>query len=159
MKIPYPLFVLGIIFLSFVACKKDNENNCRSVEYVASQTEVVELKNYLEDNAIEAEYDERGFYYIILKEGTGKTPHQCSKIKIDYEGKLTNNHVFDAANAISFPLENLIMGWRMGLPLLKEGGEMILYLPPSLAYGARAQGDIPANSILIFKINLIEVQN
>lgn len=159
MKITKPLFFLGFLFLSFLSCKKENESNCRSVEYVASQTEVVDLKNYLEDKAIEANYDERGFYYTILKEGSGKRPHECSKITIDYEGKLTNNHVFDASNGVSFPLENLIMGWRMGVPLIKEGGEIVLYLPPSLAYGARAQNDIPANSILIFTINLIEIQN
>ena len=49
------------------------------------------------------------------------------------------------------------MGWQAAIPLIAPGGSITLYLPSSLAYGARAQNGTPANSILIFKIDLIRV--
>ncbi|MEY3433469.1 MAG: hypothetical protein RL131_1405, partial [Bacteroidota bacterium] len=43
----------------------------------------------------------------------------------------------------------------LGLPLINAGGKIKLYLPPSLGYGSRAVGSIPANSVLIFEITLV----
>ena len=96
--------------------------------------------------------------YNIINEGEGASPNACSNIKIAYEGKLTSDFVFDANDGIDFPLTQLITGWRLGLPLIKEGGEIILYLPPNLAYGSSARPNIPANSILVFKIELHKVK-
>ena len=50
------------------------------------------------------------------------------------------------------------MGWQYGIPLVKAGGRIMLYLPPSLGYGAQTVGSIPANSVLIFDITLQSVQ-
>jgi FKBP-type peptidyl-prolyl cis-trans isomerase FkpA len=47
------------------------------------------------------------------------------------------------------------MGWKLGLPLIKAGGKIKLYLPPSLGYGNSVSGNIPANSILVFEITLV----
>jgi FKBP-type peptidyl-prolyl cis-trans isomerase FkpA len=54
-------------------------------------------------------------------------------------------------------LGQLIVGWQKGLPLISSGGKITLYIPPSLGYGSAAAGSIPANSILIFDIELISV--
>jgi FKBP-type peptidyl-prolyl cis-trans isomerase FkpA len=55
-------------------------------------------------------------------------------------------------------LNNLIVGWVNGIPYVKPGGKIRLYIPPSLGYGSAANGPIPANSILIFEIDLVAVQ-
>lgn len=104
--------------------------------------------------------DPRGFYYQILTPGTGATPAPTSKVTVFYKGTLTNGSVFDqtSANPVTFGLSQLILGWQYGIPLVKAGGRIMLYLPPSLGYGAQAVGSIPANSVLIFDITLQGVQ-
>lgn len=104
--------------------------------------------------------DSRGFYYQILTPGTGATPTLSSKVTVFYKGTLTNGNVFDQTNAspVTFGLNQLILGWQYGIPLVKAGGRDMLYLPPSLGYGSQATGSIPANSVLIFDITLQSVQ-
>jgi FKBP-type peptidyl-prolyl cis-trans isomerase len=77
-------------------------------------------------------------------------------VKVNYSGSLTNGSVFDSGNGVSFPLANLIIGWQQGIPLVGKSGKIILYLPPSLGYGSSAQNGIPANSIMIFTIDLLD---
>jgi FKBP-type peptidyl-prolyl cis-trans isomerase FkpA len=63
-----------------------------------------------------------------------------------------------------FVLGTLIDGWKIGVPLIKKGGQIRLYIPPSLGYGSSDVRDnqgrviIPGNSILIFDITLIDLQ-
>ena len=104
--------------------------------------------------------DPRGFYYQIINPGTGATPTLTSKVSVFYKGTLTNGSVFDQTNAtpVTFGLNQLILGWQYGIPLVKAGGRIMLYLPPSLGYGSQSTGTIPANSVLIFDITLQGVQ-
>jgi FKBP-type peptidyl-prolyl cis-trans isomerase FkpA len=104
--------------------------------------------------------DPRGFYYQIVTPGTGATPVVTSRVTILYTGTLTNGSVFDQTGATpaTFNLNQLILGWQYGLPLIKAGGRIKLYLPPNLGYGPQAVGSIPANSVLIFDITLQSVQ-
>ncbi|HEV7348565.1 FKBP-type peptidyl-prolyl cis-trans isomerase [Telluribacter sp.] len=123
----------------------------------APQSEVTALKQYIDTNKINATADERGFYYTIHSPGTGAKPTLCSDVTVDYTGTLTNGSTFETASDVSFNLSRLILGWQQGIPLISPGGSITLYLPPSLAYGPQAQQGIPANSILIFKIDLISI--
>ena len=104
--------------------------------------------------------DPRGFYYQIMTPGTGATPTLSSKVTVFYKGSLTNGNIFDqtSANPVTFGLNQLILGWQYGIPLVKAGGRIMLYLPPSLGYGSQSMGQIPANSALIFDITLQGVQ-
>lgn len=130
----------------------------------APDSEVQSLETYLANNSITATKHCSGLYYRIETAGTGNTPRDCSSITITYKGQLTNGSVFDQSTApVNFNLSRLIMGWRNALPMLKAGGKIFLYIPPSLGYGSQDTRDtngnvvIPANSILIFEINLITV--
>ena len=122
----------------------------------APQEEVAALKQYIETNNIKATADKRGFYYSIQKAGSGTKPTVCSSVTVNYTGKLTNGDEFDRGRDISFGLDQLIVGWQEGIPLVAPGGSITLYLPPSLAYGSQEQNGIPANSILVFTIDLIK---
>lgn len=101
-------------------------------------------------------------YYEITTPGTGNAPDLCSTILIAYTGKLTNGTVFDSRPNETFVLGSLIDGWKLGIPLIKKGGKIRLYIPPSLGYGSTNVKDgngnvvIPANSILIFDITLTD---
>lgn len=123
----------------------------------APEAEVAVLKEFIDASGISATADDRGFYYIIHSPGSGTKPTVRSNVTVNYEGSLTNGKIFDSNKNISFGLYQLILGWQEGIPLIAPGGSITLYLPPSLAYGSRAQGGIPANSILIFKIDLIRI--
>ena len=68
-----------------------------------------------------------------------------------------NNVKFDEnLTGTTFALGGLILGWQKGIPLIQKGGSINLYIPPSLGYGANATGSIPANSILVFTIQLVD---
>ncbi|OQX80726.1 MAG: peptidylprolyl isomerase, partial [Bacteroidetes bacterium 4484_249] len=58
---------------------------------------------------------------------------------------------------ISFPLTAVIKGWQIGVPLLKQGGEGLFFIPSELGYGSQGTGSIPGNSVLIFDIGLADI--
>lgn len=140
-------------------CQDTDQTPCNAVAVTtkAPAAEVSALKQYIDANKIVATADDRGFYYTIQSPGTGTKPTVCSNVTVNYVGKLTNNTTFDSGKSVSFGLNQLIIGWQEGIPLIAPGGSITLYLPPSLAYGSQAQGSIPANSILIFQIDLIRI--
>ena len=145
------------------SCKKDDMGDPNIVcnraipTTKAPQSEVTALKQYIDSSGIKATADDRGFYYTIASPGSGTKPTLCSNVAVNYRGTLTNGSTFDSASGVSFDLSRLIVGWQQGIPLISPGGSITLYLPPSLAYGSQAQSGIPANSILIFKIDLVRI--
>lgn len=117
------------------------------------------INNYLNDNNLEAEYHESGLYYYILEEGSGGHPSLSDTVEVKYKGYLINNQVFDQTTGdatIEFWLGDLIKGWQIGIPLLQKNGKGILYLPFALGNGSGSTGSIPANSVLIFEIELVD---
>ncbi len=156
-----PFFVVLSIF-TFSGCDK-NEGCSSEPNLLVSQDQlaidIAAIDAYLLENEINAQTDETGIRYVINKEGTGGKPDLCSIATVTYQGKLmSNGAVFDSRDTpISFPLRNLIVGWQIGIPKVKEGGTITLYLPSVYAYGAFVKQDIPANSNLIFEITLLSV--
>lgn len=152
-----------IIFLPFVmtACnKKSAASDCNSTG-VPNAAEIATLQTYLTNNSISATQDPGGFFYTIVTPGTGATPTINSNVTVRYTGKLLNGTTFDSNTSsagISFGLSQVIKGWQLGVPLIKKGGSINLYLPPSLAYGCNGTGPIPGNASLIFTIDLLDVQ-
>ena len=160
------LLCLLVVVLFTPACFK-SDNGCSFAEnnIVAPASEIAELENYLSVNNITtAERHPAGFYYEIVNDGTGMKPVLCSIITVGYTGALANGSVFDQRQSLSFQLGSLIEGWRKGVPLIQRGGSITLYLPPSLGYGNADVKDeqgvvvVPANSILIFDIDLLDIQ-
>lgn len=141
------------------SCQQIDQTPCdpTPVSVTAPQAEVTALKQYVDANKITATADPRGFYYSIQAAGSGPKPTICSNVTVNYKGQLTNGNLFDSGNSVRFGLSQLIVGWQEGIPLVSAGGSIMLYLPPSLAYGAQAQSGIPANSILVFKIDLLKI--
>ncbi len=101
-----------------------------------------------------------GLLYKIEKAGEGKSPKVEDTVKVHYEGTLTDGTIFDSSykrgEPIEFQLSQLIPAWKEAIPMLKKGGKMEIVLPPVLGYGSRPAGNIPANSTLIFKIELLD---
>lgn len=134
----------------------------------ASANEEQAIQTYLTNNGIQADKHCSGMYYKVEAPGTGKTPNVCSYVTVNYVGTLTNGNKFDETTAITgpvtFTLREVILGWQNGIPLIKEGGRIRLFIPPSLGYGNREMSGkpgysgIPAGSILIFDVELTKVQ-
>ncbi|MEJ7769059.1 MAG: FKBP-type peptidyl-prolyl cis-trans isomerase [Chitinophagaceae bacterium] len=125
----------------------------------AADSETNMVENYLATNNLTAVKHCSGLYYKIINEGSGIAPTSCSSVYITYKGSYTNGNVFDKATTpVSFSLATLIDGWKNGLPLVKKGGKIMLYVPPTLGYGPADYRGIPGNSVLIFDIDLIDVQ-
>ncbi|MBK6481776.1 MAG: FKBP-type peptidyl-prolyl cis-trans isomerase [Chitinophagaceae bacterium] len=145
-----------LIVMVSISCNK-NDGNCPDVTDTAPASEVATLKAYLDAANITATEDPRGFFYTIISAGSGDQPSACDGVTVDYTGELTNGVEFDNGTDVSFNLSQLITGWQAGIPLIAPGGQIILYLPPSLAYGSSGSGTIPPNANLIFTIKLIDV--
>jgi len=100
-----------------------------------------------------------GLKLYVVKEGSGAKPSPTSKVMINYYGRLKNGEVFDESyskpQAAEFDLANLIKGWQIGLTNVTMGSSFVLIVPPSLGYRSEARPGIPANSTLVFDIDLI----
>jgi FKBP-type peptidyl-prolyl cis-trans isomerase len=98
--------------------------------------------------------------------GTGAAAAAGDTVTVNYVGSLTNGTVFDASanhgtTGFTFHLGagEVIKGWDQGIVGMKVGGKRLLVIPPSLAYGDQAIGNvIPANSTLLFEVELLKVQ-
>ena len=104
--------------------------------------------------------DESGLRYVILEEGEGGRPTVDSTVNVTYRGTLLeNNNLFDEnTDGIELPLYAVIDGWKIGIPLIKEGGKIMLYIPSLLGYGCQGGGTtIPSNANLIFEVEIIEI--
>jgi len=96
-----------------------------------------------------------------IKVGTGVEAVPGSNVQVSYIGKLQDGTIFDQSSAHGGPYTfllgagNVIPGWDQGIQGMKVGGERVLIVPPSLGYGAQANGPIPANSTLVFDVQLV----
>ncbi len=152
------LLLVLITSIFFTGCKKDETCIYNECAVVVPDSESQTVKDYLDANNITATKHCSGMYYIILEPGNGQSPEVCDGVGVTYVGRLTNGQTFDEATSpVNFSLNSLIGGWQLGIPLIKTGGKIRLYIPPSLGYGSQQSGSIPANSILIFDIDLIAV--
>src|SRR5215216_8058010 len=103
-----------------------------------------------------------GIQYQILKEGAGDKPDVRDKIKAHYAGRLINGKEFDSSykrnSPFSAPIQNLIEGWQIVLPMMSAGSKWRLWIPSDLAYGDNgAGGSIPGGAVLDFEIELLEI--
>lgn len=137
-------------------CAKSKTCSPKSVSSEAAQ-----MQAYATANGITATVHASGLYYEIVAPGSGATASANSNVFITYTGKLLDGTIFDQQSnsaATGWPLNQLIEGWRAGLPLIKEGGHIKLIVPSAMAYGCVGKGVIPGNAILFFDISLIDVQ-
>ena len=100
-----------------------------------------------------------------LRVGTGAEAQAGQNITVNYTGWLYSNtaaenkgNVFDSGRLTNYPLNNLIAGWRQGIPGMRVGGVRRLVIPPELAYGSSSPGPgIPPNATLLFEVELLSI--
>ncbi|KJV41845.1 MULTISPECIES: FKBP-type peptidyl-prolyl cis-trans isomerase [Brevundimonas] len=125
----------------------------------------VEAAAFMAKNAKEAGVQTlpSGLQYKVVQAGPadGVSPDRNDLVKVDYEGKLVDNSVFDSSFARGAPAvftpEEVVKGWTEALQMMRVGDEWLLYVPPELGYGEQGNPKIPANSVLIFRLKLLDV--
>jgi FKBP-type peptidyl-prolyl cis-trans isomerase len=102
-----------------------------------------------------------GLQYEIVKDGTGSIPKDTDTVSVHYRGTLIDGSEFDSSykrNApAEFPVARIIKGWNEALKMMKVGSKWKLYIPSELAYGPQDHPGIPANSILLFEVELLGI--
>ena len=92
----------------------------------------------------------------VLTPGSGPMPGEADVVLIGYEGRLADGTVFDANLRTPLPVSGVIAGFAQGLRMMQRGGRYRLHIPAELGYGATAAGPIPANSDLVFTVDMID---
>ncbi len=162
--------LIGFVFLQ--SCSKADDPVCTKevsadviarVEKDKLAEDIVKIDAYLASKGITALSEPNGVRYVINKQGTGVTIFCLeNKIKVKYKGSLlVSGNQFDSnSTGVTFTLSgSIILGWKLVMPKIQTGSTVTLYIPSGFCYGAfvAADGKIPANSNLIFEIELLEI--
>lgn len=119
---------------------------------------------FLAENNVAAQTTASGLRYVITQEGEGDNATAGSQVSVHYNGTLLDGTKFDSSYDRGTPFGfvlgqgRVIMGWDEGIALLNKGAKATLYIPSTLAYGERATGNIPANAILKFDVELVDIK-
>lgn len=105
---------------------------------------------------------ESGLQYEVVKKAEGAQPKVSDVVSVHYQGTLVDGSVFDSSiergEPVEFPVGGVIPGWVEGLQLMKVGEKYKFYIPSELAYGAQSPTPaIPANSTLVFEVELLDI--
>lgn len=147
------LLLLFVASIAMTSCSRRP-----SVEMIKqAKTDDSIIRVYLSNNPmIKAVKDPSGLYYQVVKQGAGAYPDGNSTVTVNYHGKLINGAPFDSADDFSSSLDRLVKGWQIGIPHVKKGGNILLFVPSALGYGPGGGGPIPENAVLIFDIDLVD---
>jgi len=148
------LIALVILFLV------RNANNKATAEVNISAGNAFLEENKKVEGVVETE---SGLQYLVLHRGEGEQkPSASSKVKVHYHGTLIDGTVFDSSvdrgQPLSFGLNQVIKGWTEGVQLMNVGDKFRFFIPSKLGYGNRAAGKITPGSLLIFEVELLEIQ-
>ena len=139
-------YLLSLSLLVFSACASTNNNTQPTPS--AAEVNSSDSKLVIQDKVV----------------GTGDEAVNGKRVTVHYVGTFTDGRKFDSSIDRGMPFTlmlgegQVIKGWDQGILGMKVGGKRKLTIPPELGYGARKVGPIPANSILIFEVELLDVK-
>ncbi|HEX4956888.1 MAG TPA: FKBP-type peptidyl-prolyl cis-trans isomerase [Lacibacter sp.] len=120
------------------------------------------IQQLIKENKTDAVYKHEDVYYNIINQGSGRKVNVTDTVTVHYKGYLlSDGSVFDQTREkpVTFPLNRLIKGWQIGVPLLNVGGKIKIVIPSGLAYGIRTRSPkIPPNSSLVFEVEVMDAK-
>jgi FKBP-type peptidyl-prolyl cis-trans isomerase len=155
---PYEIQKIGPEMTEFIQKKQaaildtiKSKNLSQDVAYFAT----------LKDNKNIVELPD-GLRYEVVTPGTGTPPKPSDTIRVNYTGSLIDGSVFDSSERqggkpLDIGLDKVIAGWTEGLQKISKGGKIKLYVPPQLGYGDDGRPGIPPGSVLIFTVDLLDI--
>ncbi len=162
-----------IVNMSVVSIKSMDEMQKEMQQKALTQmsTDDKLLQDYFAKNNLKPEKTASGMYYSITTPGKGETAKPGQMVSMNYIGKTLEGKQFDAnmdenfkpipGKEFSFPLGagRVIKGWDEGVQLLNKGAKANFYIPSPLAYGPQAMGpELPANSVLVFNVEVLDIK-
>src|ERR1700753_2389800 len=148
------ILLFALVIGAFSSCKKDSFDPAKQ-----AATDDAAIQAYIKANNITATKDPSGLYYQVITPGTGGYPNINSLITRAYSRKLLTGNVFDSGPIDNTALSSFIQGWQIGIPHINTGGRILLLIPSALGYGNASKTGIPANSVLIFTVDLTGFSN
>lgn len=130
----------------------------------AGEENAAREKDFLQSNSGKAgvRTTSSGLQYEVIREGSGKKPAETDRVKVHYKGTLLDGRTFDSSidrgEPSVFRLNEVIPGWTEALQLMTTGSKYRFFVPSKLAYGPQANGMITPNSLLIFEIELLSIE-
>ena len=128
--------------------------------------EYVKIDQYIADNNMSATVEPKyGIRYAIHRAGNNISPEAGASISLDYQGELLDGTVFDSSYDRGSPFDftygsgGSIVGFEMGVAQLHENDSATIFIPSIYGYGDEAKEDIPANSALIFGLDMLRISN
>lgn len=144
------IFLLLPISIS-TSCSKDKHDPS-----LQAAMDDAAIKKYIAaDTSIHAIKDSSGLYYQVKIKGTGNYPKATSNVTVNYKGKLLNGTSFDSGTATTIGLGDAVKAWQIGIPHINNGGRILMMVPSRLGYADAKHGNIPANSVLVFTVDLL----
>lgn len=140
----FSLFIIGL-------------SSCQKSDVTSQQAAIDDAKiqaYFKSHNITGTTKDPSGLYYKILIKGTDPKPTINSQVQLTYTNTFLNGVPFDHIAVSSYVVNAQIKGLQIGIPLIGTGGRIVLYIPSALAYGNTDQYTIPANSVLIYTVDL-----
>jgi len=156
------LIFFSLIF-SLISCTEDVSIVTRTKQEQLD-LDLTRIEGYLNENNLSGfSSTDNGLHYKLIEQGNSNYPDNGDTISVEYIGELLDGSEFDRSNTdqpfeFVLGLGQVIEGWEMGIPKIDEAGSGILIIPSGLGYGSVANSSIPGNSVLIFRINLIEIR-
>ena len=153
------IVIAVVIALAIFYFNRNSTNKKVALENIAVGKDFL-AKNKTNEDVLETA---SGLQYQVLQKGEGSAhPSSSSTVKVHYHGMLLDGTVFDSSverdAPISFPLNQVISGWTEGVQLMVVGDKFKFFIPAELGYGNRATGKITPGSLLIFEVELLEIQ-
>jgi FKBP-type peptidyl-prolyl cis-trans isomerase FkpA len=160
MRSIFSILTFVVLSITFSGCIKGAVSE-PCVDKTPSQ-EAAAMQAYAAAKGYSMTVAPEGYYYQVVDPGSGAIALPTSKIYVKYTGRLiSSDAIFDQQadhTQTGWVLSILIRGWQLGIPNIAEGGTIRLIIPSSLAYGCRGFATIPANAVLFFEIELVDIQ-
>jgi len=130
-----------------------------------NKTDDAVIQKYIKEKGMQPQKTNSGLYYVITQPGNGPKAEAGKMVAVNYTGTTLDGKEFDSSKKqgrpIEFPLGQsaVIRGWDEGIALLNKGSKATLLIPSTMAYGPQDSPDIPANSVLRFDVELVDVKD
>ncbi|MFZ5972110.1 MAG: FKBP-type peptidyl-prolyl cis-trans isomerase [Bacteroidota bacterium] len=156
-------FCAGVLLLpgcKELPCNKSvSQAQLDAVDQTQLQADIATIDAYLQSEGITAVADPSGIRYVVEEDGFGGTPCLENMVSVIYTGRLLSTGKEFDSGASEFELKSLILGWQIILTQYPKGTKLTLYIPSGYAYGTAGSGTrIPANAILVFDIEIINIR-
>lgn len=153
-------FLLVFVLAAFMGCQ--TEEVFDEQEQLAIDKQLIE--DYLQENNLAAqEIDNTGIFYLITEPGTGDNAKFAESVFAHYRGYLLDSTEFDTSEGKG-PFDfvvgagTVVQGWEIGFQELNKGASATLFIPSKYGYGTRRQGSIPASSVLLFDVTVVDIR-